>query len=97
MKSDPRSSAEKWLDSFEPTQSPMKDGSHLRAIGDALTAVENAGDALERAVAEAHDAGDSWEAISVVLGTSRQAAHRKFAHRVAAAHVRRTRNPAQPE
>ena len=57
----------------------MRDGRHLRRIGAALTALEAAEEALRAAVAEAHDAGDSWAAIGAVLGTSRQAAHRKYA------------------
>ncbi|UFS59978.1 hypothetical protein [Subtercola endophyticus] len=82
------SGAEDWLDSLDPVTSRMTDGSNLRRIGEALTALEAAEQALDDAVSAAHAAGDSWQVISLVLGTSRQAAHRKFA-KTAAAGVRR--------
>lgn len=74
-------SAETWLDSLAPATTPARDGRHLREIGRALSALEQADADLHQAVESARAAGDSWEAIGVVLGTSRQAAHRKFAHR----------------
>ena len=74
-------SAKTWLDSLDPATTPSRDGRHLREIGRALTALEQADTDLRHAVEAARAAGDSWEAIGVVLGTSRQAAHRKFAHR----------------
>lgn len=72
--------AEDWLDSLDPATAPSRDGRHLRAIGAALTALEQAQANLDQAVAQAHAAGDSWGAIGMVLGTSKQNAHRKFAH-----------------
>jgi hypothetical protein len=42
---------------------------------DALAAAEQE---LRTAVAAAYDAGDSWLAIGVILGISRQAAQRRF-------------------
>ncbi len=72
-------STERWLDGLDPATTPARDGRHLRAIGIALAAAEEAEVRLREAVAAAHQAGDSWAAIGAVLGTSRQAAHRKFA------------------
>jgi dihydroxyacetone kinase len=72
-------SVEEWLDSIDVNAIEVRDAVHLRAIGAALDALEAAERQLEDAVAEARKAGDSWNAIGVVLGTSRQAAHRKFA------------------
>jgi hypothetical protein len=69
-------------DEYSPRLGPVpgewRDGRHLRAIGAALTAREKAEDALAAAVAAARAAGDSWSAIGMVLGTSRQGAHRMF-------------------
>lgn len=73
-----RTADEAWIDELDPSTTPLRDGRHLRRIGDALTALENAEEALHTAVADARTAGDSWEAIGLVLGTSRQAAHRKY-------------------
>lgn len=75
-----KNSIEAWLDEIDVDKSKMRDGRHLAKIGAALTAVERAEDELERAVAEARKAGDSWAAIGMVLGTSRQAAHKRFAN-----------------
>lgn len=74
-----KQSVEEWLDSIDPATIRARDARHLRAIGEALDALEAAERQLEDAVAEARKAGDSWNAIGLVLGTSRQAAHRKFA------------------
>lgn len=69
---------EQWLDALDPDITPARDARSLRAVGEALTALEQAEAHLQQAVADAHAAGDSWAAIGTVLGTSRQAAHRKF-------------------
>lgn len=74
-----RESVEEWLESIDPEATPARDATHLRDVGKALSALEQAERDLRDAVQAAHDAGDSWAAISAVLGTSRQAAHRKFA------------------
>lgn len=79
MKTTKNTSIDKWLDELGTENVPSKDTSRLRAIGDALTELERAQENLDRAVQAAKDAGDSWAAIGVVLGTSRQAAHRKYA------------------
>lgn len=76
---------EAWLDSIDPATTPARDARHLRAIGSALTDLEGIEAQAEQgqqrladAVARARAAGDSWAAIGMVLGTSRQAAHRKY-------------------
>lgn len=74
-----KNNVDAWLDSVDIDKSTMQAGSHLAKIGAALQAAENAQADLDRAVREAHSAGDSWSAIGLVLGTSRQAAHRKYA------------------
>ncbi len=74
-----RPSVEDWLDSIDASSAGVRDGSQLRAIGAALDALEAAERRLDSAVADAKEAGESWRAIGAVLGTSRQAAHRKFA------------------
>lgn len=74
-----KTDVEEWLDTLDPETTPGRDARHLREVGKALTALEEAEKNLEEAVRAAHEAGDSWAAISSVLGTSRQAAHRKYA------------------
>ena len=76
-----KTSAETWLNTLDPATTPARDGRHLREIGRALTALEQSEIDLRDAVEAARAAGDSWEAIGLVLGTSRQGAHRKFAPR----------------
>jgi hypothetical protein len=51
---------------------------HLRAISQALARLKADEKRLRSAVAEARAAGNSWEAIGAVLGTSRQDARKKF-------------------
>ena len=72
---------EEWLDRLDVTTLKMRDGKHLREIGAALDALEASEATLHRAIADARAAGDSWSAIGMVLGTSKQAAHRKFGQR----------------
>lgn len=78
MKTTNESGVDAWLDGMGHGHAPMREGSRLRAIGAALTELERAQENLDRAVQDAKDAGESWSAIGVVLGTSRQAAHKKF-------------------
>lgn len=78
-----RNEVENWLDTIDPAAMPARDGRYLRKVGAALAAFEQAEADLQRSVEEARAAGDSWEAIGLVLGTSRQAAHRKYARRLA--------------
>ena len=74
-----KQSVEEWLDSLDPATMVVRDGRYMREISAAVAALTAAELRLEEAVAEARRAGDSWEMIGVALGTSRQAAHRKFA------------------
>ncbi len=75
----PDEDVEAWLDSLDPTTMTWRDGALLRAIGAALTDLENAEQALIDSIRAARQAGESWGMIGMVLGTSRQAAHRKYA------------------
>ncbi len=77
-----KSDVEGWLDTLDPATTPAKDARHLREIGQALANLEDAERALEKAITDARAAGDSWTAIGAVLGTSRQAAQRKFGSKV---------------
>ena len=69
---------EAWLDQLDVSTVRVTDGAPLRAIGQALYAIEAADQQLEDAVAAAKAAGCSWGSIAMVLNTSKQAAHRKF-------------------
>jgi hypothetical protein len=73
-----KTSAEAWLDSLDVTSTQLRDGKHLRAIGRSLDAYESAEASLYEAVEAARAAGESWAAIGVVLGTSKQAVQPKF-------------------
>jgi hypothetical protein len=72
--------AEQWLADLEPANPSVRvrDGRNLRHIREAADALEKAEDQLYKAVAEARANGDSWGAIGMVLGTSRQAAQQRF-------------------
>lgn len=70
---------EAWVDGLELDRTDVTDGARLARIGTALDAVDRAEQDLVDAVAAAQAGGDSWAAIGAVLGTSRQAAHRKYA------------------
>lgn len=56
----------------------MRDGVHLREIAAARNDLHAAEERLCAAVSAARDAGDSWSAIGVMLGTSKQNAYRKY-------------------
>lgn len=75
-----KTSAERMLDELDPATDQMRDGRHLRAIAAARNVLDAARDDLQHAVDDARAHGDSWEAIALILGTSRQNAHRKFSH-----------------
>ncbi|WP_370894930.1 hypothetical protein [Janibacter sp. GXQ6167] len=53
-------------------------GESLAAVQAAARSLEAARAALQQAVDEARDAGESWAAIGAALGTSRQAAFKRF-------------------
>lgn len=69
---------DEWLDSVEPDPADARDASHIRRIIAAAEALDAAHEELRDAVAEARAAGDTWDAIGVALGTSRQAAYQRF-------------------
>lgn len=73
-----RNDIDAWLDSVEPDPADARDASHIRRIIAANEAVESAQDELVSAVAAARAAGDTWDAIGVALGVSRQAAYQRF-------------------
>lgn len=72
------SDVEGWLENIDIAELNVRDGKHLRGVGRALDALEAAEIDLHRAIEDARAAGESWSAIGMVLGTSKQAAHRKF-------------------
>jgi len=67
-----------WLDSVEPDSADARDASHIRRIIAANEAAAAVQDELVAAVAAARAAGDTWDAIGVALGVSRQAAYQRF-------------------
>lgn len=69
---------DEWLDSIEPDPAAARDASHIRRIIAAAEACATAEAELRAAVAAARAAGDTWDAIGVALGTSRQAAYQRF-------------------
>jgi len=68
---------EDWLDTVEPV-GPARDATHLRRIIAAAEGLKAAEVELVAAVAAARAAGDTWDAIGVALGVSRQAAYQRF-------------------
>lgn len=72
--------AETEIDAFFDTIDPtaLRDGSFLRDVAAAHQQLRQAETALNDAVARSRAAGDSWSMIGLVLGTSKQNAHRKF-------------------
>lgn len=70
---------DRWLDGLDPDEQPARDARHLRRIAEAQQAIDEAQQELRDAVAAARQAGDSWAAVGMVLGVSRQAAYQRFA------------------
>jgi hypothetical protein len=66
------------LDRVDPATHPSRDATVFRRIVAATEAVHNAETELTAAMTEARHRGDSWTAIAVALGTSRQAAQQRF-------------------
>ena len=79
---DDRTEIDGFIGSIDPAT--MRDARHLREVAAARANLTAAEDRLRAAVDEARAAGDSWTMIGLVLGTSRQAAHRKFGRHDAA-------------
>lgn len=69
---------DEWLDTIEPNPADAHDASHLRRIIAAKEAVQTAESELRAAVNAARAAGDTWAAIGVALGITRQAAFQRF-------------------
>jgi hypothetical protein len=67
-----------WLDSIEVDRAAARDAAHLRRIMAAVENVAVADQELHEAVNAARAAGDSWAAIGMALGVSRQAAYQRF-------------------
>lgn len=67
-----------WLDSVEPDETDARDASHIRKVIAAAEELDVAAAKLHAAVTEARAAGDTWDAIGVALGVSRQAAYQRF-------------------
>lgn len=69
---------EAFLDAVDPDPADARDASHIRRIIAANEAVHSAEEELRAAVTAARAADDTWDAIGVALGTSRQAAYQRF-------------------
>ncbi|OHV05115.1 hypothetical protein [Mycobacterium talmoniae] len=67
------------LDQLDPEVTRARDAAAFRRIVAAVDAVRDADAELVEAVKEARERGDSWTAIAVALGTTRQAAQQRFA------------------
>lgn len=70
--------AEAWLESLDPTTTPVEDTADLRAIAAAMNEVAAAEAKLATAVAAARSQGRSWGRIAMVLGVSKQAARQRY-------------------
>jgi Tfp pilus assembly protein PilF len=70
--------AEAWLDQLDPAIATVEDPADLRRVGLALRHVADAEHALEEAVTDARHNGRSWAMIATVLGTSKQAAQKRY-------------------
>lgn len=69
--------AQAFIDSIDPAT--MRDGKYLRQITHALNNRDAAETELVDAIRAARQAGDSWTMIGLMLHTSKQNAHRKYA------------------
>lgn len=67
---------------FDPSTTPAKDASDLRAIGETAMAIQASEARLRELVQLARAHGRSWGEIAISLGVSRQAAHERFADKV---------------
>ena len=69
---------EDFLDQIEPASADARDASHIRRIIAANEALGAAQADLNAAVLAARRAGDTWDAIGVALGITRQGAYQRF-------------------
>lgn len=74
-----------WLDTIEPNPADARDASRIRRIIAATEALQAAESELRAAVHAARGAGDTWAAIGVALGITRQAAFQRFGQHSSAA------------
>ncbi len=72
-------SVENWLDNLDPATATPRDARHLRRIAALREDISAAQGALREAVRAARADGDSWSAVGIALGTTRQAAFQRFA------------------
>lgn len=72
----------KLAEDFDPSTTPAKDASDLRAIGETAMAIQANEAKLRELVQLARAHGRSWGEIAISLGVSRQAAHERFAEKV---------------
>ena len=69
---------DEWLDTIEPTPADARDATHMRRIIAAKESIDAGESELRAAVDAARAAGDTWAAIGVALGITRQAAFQRF-------------------
>ncbi|MGH2954440.1 MAG: sigma-70 family RNA polymerase sigma factor [Solirubrobacterales bacterium] len=75
---------ERWAEELDPTTAKVQDTADLRAIAEAVDAM-NADEArLREAIERARARGRSWNQIAIPLGVSRQAARQRFAEKARA-------------
>ena len=72
------------LDELDPSTLEAADTSDLRAIAEAVDAVNAADAQLRERVELARARGRSWNRIAIPLGVSRQAARERFSDKVSA-------------
>lgn len=75
---DEAAAAARWLDQLDAAAVQWQDGQWLRAVIAAGEAMDGGEEALRRAVATARGAGTSWTALAAALGTTPEAAERRF-------------------
>lgn len=80
MKTTNMNEIEEVLDDLDPATSTARDATHFRRIIAAKENVSRAEQELRDAVQAARAAGDSWFAIGMALGVTKQAAHKRFGH-----------------
>lgn len=67
-----------FLDAVEVNPADARDATHIRRIIAAKKAAADADAELIAAVRAARAAGDTWDAIGMALGTTRQGAYQRF-------------------
>jgi len=75
---------EAWADRVSVDELHEADTRALRVIADLVEQREHVEDEITTAVREARQANRSWSEIGAMLGVSKQAAQRKYGHRLSA-------------